>query len=117
MTVYIIQNQQKKDHQTGEMVPRFDLTSAEQYGVFDFLLPPDAKPFNTEEVIRELRQKLQNFCAWDYLLLLGNPILIGLSAIIASQYSNSVTFLQWSARDSEYIPVVAKIFQDGGCIE
>ena len=114
MTVYIIQNQQKKDHHTGEMVPRFDLTSAEQYGMFDFLLAPDAKPFNTEEVIRELHQKLQSFCAEDYLLLLGNPILIGLSSVIAAQYSNSITFLQWSARDSEYIPVVAKIFDDRG---
>ena len=112
MTVYVPQNQTRRNEQ-GTIVPRFDLSAAEPFGKIKYLLSPTAKPFLTglsdsnPKMLLQLREGLRTFSDDDYLLLIGNPALIGLTAAIAAQYNDgNIKFLQWS-RDS-YLPVIVE---------
>lgn len=106
--VYVVQKQMRFDHDEGEFVPRFNLDSAKQYGDLEYLLSPTASPFNPDSIIPELHDKLYNFKSTDYLLLLGNPCLIGFVCTIATYYSDGdLRLLQWHGREQKYILIEA----------
>ena len=107
--VYVVQNTHQLDLATGILTPRFDLSSAEQFGELIFLLPPSAKPFNSERVISTLKTNLTDFSNNDYLLLIGNPCLVGFAVAIAADANNgSVKLLQWNMTENHYLVVEAK---------
>lgn len=104
MTVYVVQKQLKLDKSTGDLVPRFPtIEIAREYGELEYLLSSSASPFNPAPIISELQEKLYNFCDLDHLLLIGNPVLIGLVvAIAADANQGAVKMLQWSGTESRY---------------
>lgn len=109
--VFVVQDQQRMNSQTGQLEPRFDLSVAKEYGELNFLLSSSTKPFSTEGVINALKEKLRTYSDKDYLLLIGNPCLIGLTVAVASQVNEGrVRMLQWHGRDRRYIPVHAVLF-------
>lgn len=112
--VFIPYNPKQKDRRTGELVDRIDaagLAKAEVYGEVIFLLSPNVKPFNTEPIIRELREKLADFGPEDFVLMVGNPIIMSLVATVASDASGGpVKFLQWT--NGDYVPVSADLSTD-----
>lgn len=112
MTVYVVQQQMRFDPDKRELVPRFpSITKAEQWGPIVYILSPSAHPFNSELVIGDIHIKLQDFNDDDYLLLIGNPGLIGMSTAIAAHYNEGrVNFLQWSGRHNDYTEIKTKIF-------
>lgn len=107
MTVFVVQNQMRKNRETGKLEPRFPtIYKAETFGKLDYLLESSAHPFQTKKVVAQLHRKLETFCDDDYLLLTGNPSLIGASVAIASFYNDEkVTLLQWSGVDGKYNPI------------
>jgi hypothetical protein len=108
--VFVVQKQMRWDESRGELVPKFDLSSAQQYGEVVYLLTPTASPFNPEPIVEELGQKLADFGDGDSLLLVGNPCLIGwATALAAASNEGRVRLLQWSGRHREYIPVEADL--------
>lgn len=110
--VFVVQRQQRWDSNSNQLVDKFDLSSAAAYGEIKYLLSPKAAPFHPESVISELHQKLDKFTADDYLLLVGNPCLIGFSVAIASDKTNlgMVKLLQFSGKEQRYIPISAQLF-------
>ncbi len=115
MTVYVVQKQMKLDERTGDLVPRFPtIDLAKTYGELRYLLSPSASPFRPEPIIEELKNKLTDFSDDDHLLLIGNPILIGLAVSIAADYnSGSLKVLQWNGSRRGYILVeLHRIFPD-----
>lgn len=108
--VFVVQNQHFFDRTKGQYVPKFDMTPAEEFGRLVYLLSPTASPFRPESIIEELRIKLHDFGPGDHLLLVGNPVLIGLAtAIAASMNRGRVSLLQWSGKkEQRYIAVEAR---------
>ena len=106
--VYVIQKQQRFDHKRGELVPKFDLDTAREHGELFYLLSPSASPFKTDSVIDELHESLSEFQEGDHLLLVGNPVLIGLATAIAASLAPSLNFLQWSGTQQKYISIRAE---------
>jgi hypothetical protein len=104
--VFVVQRQHKLVQATNELVPKFDLTPAEKYGELIFLLSPTARPYNPQPVIDDLRRSLAGYTSDDYLLLIGNPVLIGLAMSVAARSGDGrVKLLQWSGKKQEYIPI------------
>lgn len=104
--VYVVQNQHRLNHETGELVPKFDLAPAREFGEIVFLLSPSAAPFRPDSVVSELRKKLFDFSDDSYLLLIGNPALIGMAVALAAESNGGrVRVLQWSGRAREYTPI------------
>jgi len=112
MTVLIVQQQIKFDVATGTVMPRFEgIEKASKFGELRFLLGPNSTAFEPERAVGELHLGLKNFSDQDFLLLVGNPILIGLATSIAANYNNGkVKFLQWSGRESNYSEIFVRIF-------
>ena len=108
--VFVIQNPHQADGDGG-MKPKYDLSKAKKYGDFVYLLSPGAKPFApNERVIEELREKLSQFDDDDYLLLIGNPALIGFACAIAADFNDGrVSVLQWSTTRKDYVPIRADL--------
>ena len=114
MTVYVVQNALHKDARTGDLVPKFDYGPAEEFGEIRFLLNDQARPFVLAPIIDELQEKLADFGPADYLLLTGNPTLLGLAfAIAADRNDGNIKVLQWHGRSGSYTAIEARdIFRD-----
>jgi hypothetical protein len=112
MTVYVVQKQMRFDEGSGELVPRFKtLDRAQRFGAIEYLLSPSAHPFNPEHIIGDLHDKLKEFGDQDYLLLIGNPALIGMAATVASHYNGGkLKLLQWSGRQGDYAEISVRMF-------
>lgn len=104
--VFVVQKTMRWDAQKGELVPKFDLTPAERHGQIEYLLSPTASPFRPDALLGELHEKLSTITEDDCLLLVGNPVLIGMAVAIAVDYTDGdVRVLQWSGKSGEYLPI------------
>lgn len=110
MTVYVVQQPQRWNHEKQAMESAFDVVEAEEFGDLVYLLSPMAKPFNVEDsILGQIKEGLARFCDEDYLLLIGNPVLIGITCTVAAGQNNgSVRLLQWSGKNKKYIPITVK---------
>lgn len=111
MTVFVVQQQMQFSSESQELIPRFpSINKAESWGVLKFILSPSAHPFNPEIVLGDMHEALSGFSDDDYLLLIGNPILIGMATTLAAYYNNGkVNFLQWSGKHQRYTMISAQI--------
>jgi len=84
-TVYVIQ--EIAGTRAGN--PKINIMGASQYGQFKFLLPEFSQIiFSPGPLIYKLRQGLKNFKKKDYLLLTGDPAIIGVACSIVSDITN-----------------------------
>lgn len=111
--VFIVQDQFKRHPENNSLVSKFDFTQAKPFGELVYLLSPNANPFSPNEgVVAELTDKLHDFNSNDYLLLTGNPVLIGwVTAIAASMSKGKVRMLQWNGRRGVYLEVRGNLYQ------
>lgn len=112
--VFIVQQQHRLDRKTGNLIPKFPQLHAlaEKFGEPSYLLSPTASPFNPGSIIPELHGKLRDFGSSDYLLLVGNPCLIGWAVAAAAMNNDGrVTLLQWHGREQNYTQVVADMLE------
>jgi FAD/FMN-containing dehydrogenase len=117
MTVFVVQQHQRRDTRSGAWRVVHDLTPARKHGQIEVLLSPTAIPFgDPTEIVEELHRKLREYNPdRDWLLPMGNPALIGWAVAIAAEYGGGrVRTLIWSARDQDYIPTDALLFPDCG---
>lgn len=110
--VWVIQNSKfmDKTYDPPRLMPKYDVSSAESYGDVTELLRPEAKP-EDPSTITEMHAKLGGMQEEDYLLLIGNPVLIGLATAIAADYTGGVIqVLQW--RRDGYHPIRHNVFPE-----
>ena len=96
--VFVVQNSLWLDKRKNPptLGPKYDLSKAEEFGDLVHLLKPEAKP-GDPNVVEELKDKLKNIHEDDFLLLVGNPALIGYATAIAADYLGGlIQLLQWS---------------------
>ena len=84
-TVYVVQ----EIAGTREGRPKFNIMGAAQYGNLKFLLDERSQIiFSPGPLIFKLRSALKHFRPSDYLLLTGDPAIIGVTCSIVSEYTN-----------------------------
>ena len=109
--VFIVQNP-KMRNVNGRLVSKFSFERAKSYGDLVYVLGQNADPFEpNDETINRIHSKLDDYDPdEDYLLLVGNPCLIGFVVAIAADATprGRVRLLQWSNND--YRVVRACIF-------
>lgn len=104
--VFVVQNQHRWDTTKRVFVPKYDIDDAYKFGEVIELLSPTAAPFNPPPILEELREKLQDFSDNDFILCIGNPLLLAWTYSIAADANNGrVRALQWSGKDHRYINV------------
>ena len=98
--------------------PKINIMGAASYstsGKFNFLLPEFSQMiFSPGPLIYKLRQGLKNFKESDYLLLTGDPAIILVAGVIASDITNGkVNLLKWDKQERKYYPISINIHEKG----
>jgi hypothetical protein len=61
-----------------------------------------------------MRKNLKDFRKQDYILLTGDPAVIGISCAIASDMTNGqFKLLKWDRREFKYYPIEFDLYQKG----
>ena len=95
--------------------PKINIMGASKYGKFKFLLSEFSQIiFSPGPLIYKLRQGLKNFKESDYLLLTGDPAIILVAGVIASDITNGkVNLLKWDKQERKYYPISINIHEKG----
>ena len=95
--------------------PKINIMSASKYGKFKFLLPEFSQIiFSPGPLIFKLRNLLKNYRTSDYLLLTGDPAIIGVACSIASDITNGkYNLLKWDKQENQYYPIAINLHEKG----
>jgi len=110
-TVYVIQ----EIAGTKDGRPKINIMGAAEFGVFKFLLPELSQIiFSPGPLIFKLRKGLQNYRPKDFLLLTGDPAIIGVACSIVSDMTNGkFNLLKWDKQERKYYPIHINLFEKG----
>ena len=95
--------------------PKINIMGASHYGPFKFLLPEFSQMiFSPGPLIYKLRQGLKDFTKDDYLLLTGDPAIIGVACSIVSDITNGkYNILKWDKQERKYYPIEINLYEKG----
>ena len=110
-TVYVIQHIAG----TAEGRPKINIMGAAEYGKFKFLLPELSQIiFSPGPLIFKLRKLLKDFKPDDYLLLTGDPAIIGVACSIVSDITNGkYNLLKWDKQERKYYSIEIDLYEKG----
>ena len=70
--------------------------------------------FSPGPLIFKLRKLLKNYNPEDYLLLTGDPALIGVACSIVSDITNGkYNLLKWDKQERQYYPITINLYEKG----
>jgi hypothetical protein len=100
---------------TAEGRPKINIMGAAEYGKFKFLLPELSQIiFSPGPLIFKLRKELQNYKKQDYLLLTGDPAIIGVACSIVSDITNGkYNLLKWDKQERKYYTIAIDLYEKG----
>ena len=100
---------------TKEARPKINIIGATQYGELKFLLPELAQIiFSPGPLIIKLRRLLKDFKSHDYLLLTGDPAIIGVACSIVSDITHGkFNLLKWDKQERKYYPIEINLYEKG----
>ena len=95
--------------------PKINIMGASEYGKFKFLLPELSQIiFSPGPLIYKLRDGLRHFNSKDYLLLTGDPAIIGVACSIASDITTGkYNLLKWDRQERKYYPIKINLYEKG----
>ena len=95
--------------------PKINIMGASKYGEFKFLLPELSQIiFSPGPLIFKLRKSLKDFTTEDYLLLTGDPAIIGVACSIVSDMTNGkYNLLKWDKQERQYYPIEINLYEKG----
>ena len=100
---------------TKEGKPKINILGAAEYGTFKFLLPELSQMiFSPGPLIFKLRKGLKDYTTEDYLLLTGDPAIIGVACSIVSDITNGkFKLLKWDKQERKYYPIEINLYEKG----
>ena len=95
--------------------PRINIVGAREYGEVKSLLPELSQIiFSPGPLIFKLRKLLKDFKSDDYLLLTGDPAIIGVACSIVSDITNGkYNLLKWDRQERKYYPIKINLYEKG----
>lgn len=98
---------------TKEGRPKYNIIGAQKYGEIKMLLPEHSQIIMSPgPLVFKLRQLLKDYTSEDYLLLTGDPAIIGVACSIVSDLTNGkYNLLKWDRQERMYYPIEINLFQ------
>ena len=95
--------------------PKINIIGAQKYGEFKFLLPEFSQMIHSPgPLVYTLRKKLKDYKTEDYLLLTGDPAIIGVACSIVSDIRNGkYNLLKWDKQERRYYPIEINLYEKG----
>jgi hypothetical protein len=99
--------------------PKINIIGAQKYGKFVFCLPEMSQMiFSPGPLIFKLRDRLKKYTPNDYLLLTGDPAIIGVACSIVSDITNGkYNLLKWDKQERKYYPIEINLHERGNTNE
>ena len=100
---------------TKEGRPKINIMGAATFGKFKFLLPELSQIiFSPGPLIFKLRKALANYRKKDFLLLTGDPAIIGVACSIVSDITNGkYNLLKWDKQERKYYSIAIDLYEKG----
>ena len=110
-TVYVVQ----EIAGTRDGRPKFNIMGAAEYGKLKFLLDERSQMiFSPGPLIFKLKNLVKDFKPTDYLLLTGDPAIIGVVCSLVSEQTNGrYNLLKWDRREKRYYPIEIDLYGTG----
>ena len=110
-TVYVVQ----EIAGTREGRPKFNIMGAAEYGDLKFLLDERSQMiFSPGPLIFKLKNLVKDFKPTDYLLLTGDPAIIGVVCSLVSDITNGrLNLLKWDRQEKRYYPIEIDLYGTG----
>ena len=110
-TVYVVQ----EIAGTREGRPKFNIMGAAEYGKLKFLLDERSQMiFSPGPLIFKLKNLVNDFKPTDYLLLTGDPAIIGVVCSLVSEQTNGrYNLLKWDRQEKRYYPIEIDLYGTG----
>ena len=95
--------------------PNINILSASDFGYLVICLPNrDQAILCTARYVQKMKKNLQDFRKQDYLLAVGDPVIIGISTAAVSEVtSGQFNILKWDKREFRYYPLEVDMYQKG----
>ena len=95
--------------------PKINIVGATEYGDVNFLLPEFSQIiFSPGPLIYKLKKGLKDFRKEDYLLLTGDPAIIGVACSIVSDITGGkFKLLKWDKQERKYYPIEINLYEKG----
>jgi|TARA_Y100000310_G_scaffold177314_1_gene177398 hypothetical protein len=109
--VYVIQ--EIPGTKTG--APKINIMGAAEYGTFKFLLPEFSQIiFSPGPLVFKLRKGLKDFKEEDYLLLTGDPAIIGVAcSLVSDTTGGKYKLLKWDKQEKKYYSIKINLHEKG----
>ena len=100
---------------TKEGRPKINIMGAQKFGKIKVLLKEDSQMiFSPGPIIFELRRLLKEYRSTDYLLLTGDPAIIGVACSIVADITNGkFNLLKWDKQERKYYPIEINLHEKG----
>ena len=110
-TVYVVQ----EIAGTRDGRPKFNIMGAAEYGKLKFLLDERSQMiFSPGPLIFKLKNLVKDFKPTDYLLLTGDPAIIGVVCSLVSDITNGrFNLLKWDRQEKRYYPIEIDLYGTG----
>ena len=95
--------------------PKYNIMGALKYGKLKVLLKENTQiVLSPGPIVFELRRLLKDYTSKDYLLLSGDPAVIGLACAIASDINHGrFNLLKWDRQEKVYYPLEINLYEKG----
>ena len=100
---------------TKEGRPKINIMGAQKFGKIKVLLKEDSQMiFSPGPIIFELRRLLKLYRSTDYLLLTGDPAIIGVACSVVSDITHGkYNLLKWDRQERMYYPISINLYEKG----
>ena len=95
--------------------PKYNIVGAQKFGKLKVLLKENTQIIMSPgPIIFELRRLLKDYTSKDYLLLSGDPSVIGIAVAIVSDINNGkFNLLKWDRQEQMYYPLEINLYEKG----
>ena len=93
--------------------PKYNILGAQKFGQIVTVLPERSQIIMSPgPLIQKLKTLLKDYTTDDYLLLSGDPAIIGVVCSVVSDITNGkYNLLKWDRQEKTYYPIEIDIFQ------
>ena len=93
--------------------PKINIIGASEFGELKVLLPENSQIIlSSGPLVFKLKKLLDKYTPEDYLLLTGDPAIIGVACSIVSDITNGkYKLLKWDKQERRYYPIEIDLYQ------
>lgn len=91
--VWVVYNDSRKDY-----------GAAEKFGKLRDIFSNLGRTYDADKMMEHIRYTMRNYVVGDYLLVVGDPVLVAMVTAVALEHDPEVNFLRWNKFDFCYTP-------------